>query len=417
MSNQTQWINALSTNPSLEKAIAEVVDKVKAKLTMTPQLGLIFISSAFASDYPRLMPLLLDKLPLPCVIGCGGGGIVGMKNDYQPQEIEGNPALSLTVISLPNVEVKAFQIKGSDLPDLDSPQNKWWEMIGLGIEEKPNFILLADAFSAKINELLEGLDFAYPGSVKVGGLASASTMGIGSALFYFNGDEDEDMLVNEGTVGVAFTGNLTIESIVAQGCRGIGDTYQITQGEKNIILEMTDNQGKKDTPLNLLRELINNLNAEDQELAQYSLFLGIARDEFKLNLQHGDFLIRNLVGVDPKYGAIAVGDRIRVGQRIRFHLRDAKASADDLETLLTNYCNEKSDTSEIVGALMFSCLGRGEELYGKPNFDSQLFLDYIHDLAISGFFCNGEIGPVAGSTFLHGYTSVFGIFSQQSKTL
>ena len=413
MSNQAQWINALSTNPSLEKAIAEVVDQIKAQLNASPQLGIIFISSAFASDYPRLMPLLLDQLPLPCVIGCGGGGIVGMTNDKQSKEIEGNPALSLTVMSLPDVKVIPFQVKADDLPDLDSPQDKWWDMIGISMEEEPNFILLSDPFSAKINELLEGLDFAYPDAVKVGGLASASTMGIGSGLFYFNGDDQQEQFINEGTVGVAFTGNLTIESIVAQGCRAIGDTYQVNQGEKNIILELANSQGKEDTPLNLLREVINELSSEDQELAQYSLFLGIARDEFKLELQHGDFLIRNLVGVDPKYGAIAVGDRIRVGQRVRFHLRDAKASADDLKTLLTNYCHEKPNTSSIVGALMFSCLGRGEGLYGKPNFDSQLFLEYIHDVNISGFFCNGEIGPVAGRTFLHGYTSVFGIFSQK----
>jgi small ligand-binding sensory domain FIST len=412
MSNQTQWINALSTNPSLEKAIAEVVEGIKAELTTQPQLGVIFISSAFASDYSRLMPLLLEQLPLPCVIGCGGGGIVGMNKHKQPREIEASPALSLTVISLPEVEVTPFHVTAEDLPDLDSPPNNWWDLIGVSMEQEPNFILLSAPFSASINELLAGLDFAYPGAVKIGGLASASTMGAGSGLFYFQGDEEE-MFIQEGTVGVAFTGNLTIESIVAQGCREIGDTYQVTQGEKNIILAMRDSQGQEDNPLNFLRDEINNLSAEDQELAQYSLFIGIARDEFKLELQHGDFLIRNLVGVDPKYGAIAVGDRIRVGQRIRFHLRDAKASADDLETLLTDYCNEKGELSAIVGSLMFSCLGRGEGLYGKPNFDSQLFLDYIYDVNISGFFCNGEIGPVAGSTFLHGYTSVFGIFSQQ----
>ncbi len=413
MPNQTQWINALSTNASLEKAIDEVTQKIKNQLTTTPNLGIIFISAVFASDYPRLMPLLLDKLPLPCVIGCGGGGIVGMKNDYQAIEIEATPALSLTVMSLPDVEVIPFHVVAQDLPDLDSSPDKWCDMIGVKMEQSPNFILLSDPFSAKINELLEGLDFAYPSAVKVGGLASATTMGVGSGLFYFDGNNQESMLVNEGTVGIAFTGNLTIESIVAQGCRSIGETYQITKGEKNVILEMTDNKGKTDTPLNMLRELINSLNPQDQDLAQYSLFLGIARDEFKLELKQGDFLMRNLVGVDPKFGAIAVGDKIRSGQRIRFHLRDAKASADDLETLLTNHCNETIDSnSNTIGALIFSCLGRGEGLYGKPNFDSQLFLDYINDINLAGFFCNGEIGPVAGSTSLHGYTSVFGIFSQ-----
>ncbi|BAQ64826.1 FIST N-terminal domain-containing protein [Geminocystis sp. NIES-3709] len=412
MSNQIQWVNALSTNASLEKAIDEVVTKIQAKLTTQADIGIVFISSAFASDYPRLMPILLEKFPLPCVIGCGGGGIIGMKNDYQPKEVEGNPALSLTVASLPDVEITPFYVKTQDFPDLDSAPDEWWNMIGVSMEKQPNFILLSDSFSTKINELLEGLDFAYPGTIKVGGLASASTMGVGSGLFYFNGQESDRYFFSEGTVGVALNGNIMVESIVAQGCRPIGNIFQVTQGERNIIVEMTDNAGNTDNPLKLLRKLIADLSPEDQELAQYALFIGIARDEFKLQLKAGDFLIRNLVGVDPKYGAIAVGDRIRPGQRIRFHLRDAKASADDLETLLTNYCNDKSDSRSSVGALMFSCMGRGEGLYGKPNFDSQLFLDYVTDIPIAGFFCNGEIGQVGGNTFLHGYTSVFGIFSQ-----
>lgn len=414
MSKGMQWVNALSTNPSLEKAIDEVVDKIRNKLDGSADLGLVFISSVFASDYPRLMPLLLDKLPLPCVIGCGGGGVVGMKNDYQPQEIEGNPGLSLMVASLPDVQVTPFHVLPEDLPDLDGPPSAWWNIVNVGGEKEPHFLLLSDPFSPKINELLEGLDFAYPGAVKIGGLASATTMGVGSGLFFYDGSDSDYLFRTNGTVGLALTGNIQVESIVAQGCRPIGDTFQVTKGQRNVILEMESSEGKTDSPLNLLRELINSLNPEDQELAQYSLFMGIARDEFKLNLAAGDFLIRNLVGVDPKSGAIAVGDRIRAGQRIKFHLRDAKASADDLETLLTNYCNSKSSLDKTVGALMFSCLGRGEGLYGKPNFDSQLFLDYVTNIPIAGFFCNGEIGPVAGSTFLHGYTSVFGIFSRKS---
>ncbi len=412
MSNQMQWMNALSTKPSLEKAIDEVVEKINQSFSVTPDLGIVFISSAFASDYPRLMPILLDKLPLPCVIGCGGGGIVGMKNGQQPQEIEGNPALSLTVASLPNVEITPFHIEAEELPDLDSPPPKWWDVIGVSMEKQPHFILLADPFSAKINELLQGLDFAYPSAVKVGGLASSSTMGISSGLFYATADKSDQMFFSQGTIGIALSGDIQVNSIVSQGCRTIGETYQVNQGERNVIIELTDSNGKTDSPLNHLRNLINSLPPKDQELAQHSLFMGIARDEFKLELKAGDFLIRNLVGVDPKYGAIAVGDRIRTGQRIHFHLRDAEASMMDLETLLIDY-EQNQDTSQPVGALMFSCLGRGEGLYGKPNFDSELFLNYIQDIPLAGFFCNGEIGPVNGTTFLHGYTSVFGIFSSR----
>jgi small ligand-binding sensory domain FIST len=164
--------------------------------------------------------------------------------------------------------------------------------------------------------------------------------------------------------------------------------------------------------LEILRDLIQSLSEEDRQLAQHSLFVGVARDEFKQQLGHGDFLIRNLLGVDPRVGAIAIGALIRPGQRIQFHLRDARTSEEDLELLLQQYQKEASKSTDAVGALMFSCLGRGEGLYGKPNFDSQLFHRYLNSTQLGGFFCNGEIGPVGGNTFLHGYTSVFGICRQ-----
>ncbi len=410
MANPIQWANALSTCPSLEAAIAEVVDRVQKSLTATPDLGLVFISSAYASEYSRLMPLLREQLSVPVLIGCGGSGIIGMNSDGEAQEIEGEPALSLSLAHLPDVQVQAFHIPGDGLPDLDSPPNTWVDLIGVAPQEEPHFILLADPFSA-INDLLQGLDFAYPGSSKVGGMTSAGAMGVQSALFC------NYKLYREGTVGVALSGNIVLETIVAQGCRPIGQTYQVTACERNIVLELAtqDNVEKTSSeiesrrPLEVLRDLLQSLSEEDRQLAQHSLFVGVARDEFKQQLGHGDFLIRNLLGVDPRVGAIAIGDRVRPGQRIQFHLRDARTSEEDLELLLHRYQKDTSVTSEAAGALMFSCLGRGKGLYGKPDFDSQLFGRYLSNIQLSGFFCNGEIGPVGGSTFLHGYTSVFGI--------
>jgi small ligand-binding sensory domain FIST len=102
-----------------------------------------------------------------------------------------------------------------------------------------------------------------------------------------------------------------VETIVAQGCRPIGEPIQVSQGERNIITEVLvpdekTNQLKARLPLDVIRELVETLSEKDRELAQHSLFIGIARDEFKLALQSGDFLIRNLLGVDPRHGAIAI---------------------------------------------------------------------------------------------------------------
>jgi small ligand-binding sensory domain FIST len=396
MADHMQWANALSTRPSLEAAVAEVVQRTVSLLTAPADLGLVFISSAFASEYSRVLPLLAEKLSVPVLIGCSGGGVIGTGASGQTQELEAEAALSLTLAHLPGVDLQVFHVVAEDLPDLDSPPDAWIDLIDVEPSAKPQFILLSSAFSSGINDLLQGLDFAYPGSVIVGGQASAGGLGGRLALFC------NDTLYRDGTVGLALSGNIVLETIVAQGCKPIGEPLQVTKADRNIILEIDEK-----VPLVVLRDLIASLSEKERMLAQHSLFVGVAMDEFKLSLQQGDFLIRSILGVDPAGGAIAIGDLVRPGQRLQFHLRDAQASADDLKFLLERYQQQGSPSA--AAALMFACVGRGEGLYGKPNFDSELFKSYLPAIPVGGFFCGGEIGPVGGRTFLHGYTSVFGI--------
>jgi small ligand-binding sensory domain FIST len=403
MADQMQWANALSTRHSLEAAVTDVVERAVSSLTAPPDLGLVFISSAFTSEYSRLLPLLAEKLSVPVLIGCSGGGVIGTTVSGQTQELEAEPAISLTLAHLPGVKVQVFHIIAEELPDLDSPPDAWLDLIGVPPSPTPQFILLSSSFSSGINDLLQGLDFAYPGSVIVGGQASGGGMGGRIALFC------NDRLYRDGTVGIALSGNIVVETIVAQGCRPIGKPLQVTKADRNIILELDEQ-----VPLVVLRDLIATLSEKEKTLAQHSLFVGVAMDEFKVSLQQGDFLIRGILGVDPTAGAIAIGDRVRPGQRLQFHLRDAEASAEDLELLLQSYQHQRETepSPSAVAALMFACLGRGEGLYGKPNFDSELFRRYLQDIPVSGFFCGGEIGPVGGRTFLHAYTSAFGICRQ-----
>ncbi|MGB3492659.1 MAG: FIST N-terminal domain-containing protein [Elainellaceae cyanobacterium] len=409
MTEPMQWVSALSTQPSLEAAVKEVVEQAQSKLDGAADLGFVFISSAFLSDYPRLMPLLRSHLPEPVLLGCSGGGVVGDRPIGSPQEIEGSAALSLTLAKLPEVSISPFLIESVDqLPDMDGPPDPWMELVGVSPDQNPQFIVLADPMTEGISDFLQGLDFAYPGSVKVGGLASVSVAGGQSGMFL------DDQNYENGILGVALTGNIVLDAIVAQGCRPIGDVYRVVTGERNIILTVESDEPSGDstlqTTLAALQGVIQSLDGDDLKLAQNSLFVGVAQSEFKQELEHGDFLIRNLLGVDPRVGALAVGDRVRPGQRIQFHLRDATTSADDLNSLFQRYTSQSHASP--VGALMFSCMGRGEYLYKQANFDSGVLSRYFQHLPVGGFFCNGEIGPVGGTTFIHGYTSVFGIVRQ-----
>lgn len=408
-----RWTSAVSTRPSLEAAIQEVIEQTQPQLKVAPDLALIFVSSAFASEYARLLPLLHEALPVPILIGCSAGGVVGMGNMGKTVEIEDKPALSLSLAYLPDVRLHSFYITVEDLPDLDSPPNAWIDLVGVPPEENPQFILMADPLASGITDLLQGLDYAYPNAVKIGGLAGVNSFNRSSGLFC------NDKLHTEGVVGVALSGRVVLDAIVAQGCRPIGKPYRVAEGERNVLLKLEEPSvmdlspsTKTVTPLDVLQNLYQDLSEDDRALAQHSLFIGVAQDGFKQTLEHGDFLIRNLIGVDPRIGAIAIGDRIRPGQRIQFHLRDARTSAEDLEMLLSRYHSSTCSEPSPAGALMFSCMGRGEGLYNEPNFDSRLFGQYLDKVPLSGFFCGGEIGPIGNTTFLHGYTSVFGICRQ-----
>lgn len=422
-----KWASAISTRASLEAAVKEVTQQATEQLGTEgtgPTLAFVFISTAFVSEYSRLLPLLHEQLNVDHIIGCSGTGVVGMADDF-PEEVEEGPALSLTLAYLPNVTVKSFHLTGADLPDLDSPPTAWSELLGVAPAEQPNFILMADPFSSGTSELLQGMDFAYPGCPKVGGLAGLESFNNSSGLFC------NKKMHKEGIVGVALSGEIVIETIVAQGCRPIGELYRVSEGDRNIMLKLTkadegDELGDRpedETPLEILQNIFQSLNEEDRELAQNALFIGVAQNGFKPSLTRRDFLIRNLVGVDPRNGSIAVADKIRPGMRIQFHMRDAQTSAEDLENLLRRYrverlenkIDSKAKSASPVGALLFSCTGRGIGLYEESNFDSDLFEQYLGPLPIGGFFCNGEIGPVGSTTFLHGFTSVFGICCQPNK--
>jgi small ligand-binding sensory domain FIST len=194
-----------------------------------------------------------------------------------------------------------------------------------------------------------------------------------------------------------------MDPIVAQGCRPIGKPFKITQCEQNLLLEL-DGQ----PTLQALEDMINELPDQDQELAHHSLFLGILNSPLKSGTSKKDYLIRNLIGLDVERGILAIGSMLRPGQLVQFHLRDRHASAEDLTQVLRRYARS-TPTPPPAAALLFSCVGRGQNLYGVPNHDSDVFLKTVGRLPLGGFFCNGEIGPVEGATYLHGYTSCFGV--------
>jgi small ligand-binding sensory domain FIST len=389
-----RWVSALSEAKTLPQALEETTTAIRQALDgQRPDFCAVFVSSEFRGAYESISPAVQSTLSPRTLLGCSGGGVVG-----DGREVEHQPALSITAALLPEVTLTPFRLADGALPDLDVSPRAWQNLVGVSPAEQPHFILLADPFSMRVDNLLLGLDYAYPKAVKVGGLASGASQPGENALLL------NSVCYRSGGVGVALSGNIALDALVAQGCRPIGKPFRITKCDRNILMEL-----EGEPPLNVLRDLYQTLDERDQNLLQNALFLGLATDPMKSHFTQGDFLIRNIVGMDPQKGLLAIGALLREGQLVQFHLRDAQTSAEDLEQALNAYC-ACAGHDQVTGALLFSCLGRGEYLYGQPSHDTRQFQKKLGSIPVGGFFSNGEIGPVGGTTYLHGYTSCFALF-------
>jgi small ligand-binding sensory domain FIST len=388
-----QWVSTISEARSMQDAIDAIEARLRANLKENIDLAILFVSPYFQNDYDKLVKQVYSQLGCAVLVGCSAGGIIG-----EGREIERRPAIGVLAGTLPGVGVQPFHLDQSDLPDLDASPTRWKSCFGMETAELPHFVILADPYTLDVERGLQGLDYAYPNSVKVGGLASGGE-GTGQTALFVNGNR-----YRSGMVGIRLSGKIEIDTIVAQGCRPIGKPFSITKSDRNMVVEI-DHQ----KPIDVLQGLYQSLPEADQELMQHSLFIGMAITPFKENLERGDFLIRNLMGLDPKTGALALATLPHEGQTGQFHVRDKETSAEDLKWYLNQYQLDKKEGS-VSGALMFSCMGRGAHLYGEPDFDSRLFQSVMGRVPMGGFFCNGEIGVVGQSTFLHGYTSCFGLF-------
>ena len=390
------WASSASYKENLEDALDECSGIIHDLLGMrNPDLVVIFVSFHHSEMFNLIPDMIAKRLNSKHVIGCSAGGVIGAG-----VEIENRPAISMTAGILPDVDLRPFHLSEDQMPDMDAGPEQWESLVNNDPDSDPQFILLTDPFSIRGDELIRGLDYAFKRSTKIGGMASGGRSKGQNALFL------DQSVLRSGAVGLGLKGDILINPVVAQGCRPIGKPLNVTKSYENVVFELDGHP-----TLDVLKEIYQSLNERDQGLVRHSLFLGILMDEFEESPTMGDFLIRNIVGLEPKAGGLAVGEIMREGQIVQFHLRDAQTSSDDILAMLSRF--RDSYDKQPRGALLFSCLGRGSYLYGEPNHDVGVFRKIVGDIPLGGFFCNGEIGPVGGTTYLHGYTSAFGIFSRK----
>ena len=353
-------------------------------------LGLVFMSPKFFTHAKQVLEILRVHARIPLLVGCSSQGLIANE-----RELEENPGLTLGLYYLPGAELKAVYFNQAQVEEANGPG--YWKLeTGIEADATNGWLVFADPFHLDSESWLRTWNEAYAPLPVMGGLASGGDQ---STQLYLNGEVYE-----EGGVALSVGGGVALAGVTSQGCTPIGETWTLTKVEENIIHQIGNRPAYE-----VLAETFGKLSAEDQLKARGNLFIGLVVNEYLEDFQRGDFLIRNLLGADPKSGSIAVGALPRQGQTVQFQRRSAAAATEDMNALLTRVKNELEGKG-ILGACLCCCNGRGKNMFGSPDHDTQMGQQQLGPLALTGFFCNGEIGPVGEKNFLHGYTASLALF-------
>jgi small ligand-binding sensory domain FIST len=369
-----------------------------------PSLAVLFVSPHFLGTAEALLDAVRGELgPVP-LIGCVAESVLGGS-----REVEGDPAVSLWLAAgagpvetfdMEFVRTSAGGVFSGWRFDHEAPEAHDAHHAG----PRGMHLLLCDPFTFPADALLQHLNRDVPGTLVMGGMASGGLPAGESRLFL------DGTVRSSGAVG-AWLAGAEVHPLVSQGCRPVGSPYTVTAARENVILELGGRP-----PLERLQELAVALPERDRELLGRGVHLGKVIDEYRVDLHRGDFLIRGVIGVDAESGAMAVGDEVEVGQTVQFHVRDADSADEDLREALDRELAGLHGR-RAAGALLFTCNGRGSRLFSEPDHDAALLAKMLGEVPVAGFFCAGELGPVGGKNFLHGFTASIAVFPEPERSV
>ena len=330
-------------------------------------LGFVYASDQHAGHFADIVDKLKAKTHIQHWAGTIGNAICATNSEYADQA-----ALVVLITDIPPAHFHIFNSMEA-LPRLDQRE-------GVHVA-----VVHGDPRNGQIPKLIGQLPDKIGNGYLVGGLTSAQTH------YYQLADE-----LCEGSLsGVIFDTQVAVITGLTQGCAPIGPTHVLTDCDNNIAISID-----KRPALEVMKEDIGEILARDLSRIGGYIFAGFPIADSDT----GDYLVRNLLGIDPDSGALAIGDYLHAGSPIMFCKRDSRTAVDDLQRMVSKLKDRAH--SPIKGALYFTCLGRGQHMFGEPHRELQLISEILGDIPLAGFYANGE---VAGNR-LYGYTGVLTLF-------
>ena len=378
---ENQYAQSHLIHDDLETAVEQTSAQVRTSIEGDIDLVFAFAAGYSPLEFDRCMGSIQELTGAKTVMGCSCEAVIG-----GALELEHEMAVSVWAASLPGSEIIPLHLSFVRSAQ-ESAIVGWPEETDGPWSEDDHLIVLGEPYGFPVDVLLERFNEDRPGIKISGGVASgAQTPGVSRLLL-------NNETFAEGLVAVRISG-VSIRTLVSQGCRPIGEAMVITKSERNIIEQL----GGK-SALDVVYELFQTLPTHEQTMFQNGLHLGRVINEYQETFGYGDFLIRNVIGIDKEARSISIGDYVRTGQTVQFHIRDSQSASVELEQMLRKSAKGRAYRS----ALLFTCNGRGLNMFPDPHHDASM----VHSdgkIPLAGFFAAGEIGPVGNRNFLHGFT-------------
>lgn len=379
---------ALSEHPVAADAVGEVLGSIVEQHGVDPDLVVVFASAAHVEFLGEISAAVRTVLRPGTLLGASASAVLA-----GPDEAEEAPALA--VWAAWGLPVRPLRLAAGPVHDDGDGPAVMVDGVPADVAPDATLLVLADPFSFPAEGFLAQLGEVRPDLTVVGGLASAASTPGGNALVL------DGAVHRDGAVGVVLPPG---HAIVSQGCRPIGEPMVVTRAQSSragpgFLLELA---GKP--ALDQLTAIAEGASPDDRALLARGIHLGVAIDEHRLDFGRGDFLVRAVLGADRERGVLAVAAPVPVGTTVQFHVRDAASADEDLRELLEGV--------EGSAALVFTCNGRGERLFGVGDHDASVVADALDTRAVAGMFCAGELGPVGGRSFLHGFTASVLVFRE-----
>jgi small ligand-binding sensory domain FIST len=386
----SRYAAALSTHPVAFEAVGAVAGEIIEQLDGDrPDLLVCFMSRHHVARFNDIANGLRALIEPDVLIGATAISIAGGS-----REVEDEPALSVWAADWGGGRANGFLLDVSSYADVDGTESVRVDGWPTDIAGDETVLLIADPFSFPVAELLSLCNERVPGLRVIGGLASAGPIAGTNRLAL------DDRITDRGAVGVVLPSEVAVRTIVSQGCRPVGSPFTVTKAERNVVAELGGR-----TAIARLEELVAAAGTEERELLAHGLQMGIVVNEQRTEFDRGDFLVRAVLDADHRTGTVTVGEQVEVGQTLQFQVRDAEAAGEDLAALLSGVGHD------VRGALLFTCNGRGVHLFGSRNHDTGMIEDWLGPVPLAGAFCAGEIGPIGGRNFLHGFTASIALFA------